>query len=78
MNGKGEGKIEFTAKDLHRLRWEARTARARMKAEGLYGRCFEEERYEFAREYARGNTWNTERSKRFAERVRKHLDQRPA
>lgn len=71
----GRGEVTFTPEDIEILRQSAERGRGRMFTLGLRGRSYEEERYEFAKDWAEGNHWNTARTRNWAAKIKRELEQ---
>jgi hypothetical protein len=67
--------ITFTADDLDLLRKSADIGRAMMFNARLRGKSPQEKSYEFAKDWAEGNHWNTKRTREWAKEIKKRLDQ---
>ena len=67
--------IQFTAEDIDLLRASADVGRAMMFTMRRRGKSYQEKRYEFAKDWAEGNHWNTKRTREWARDIRKELEQ---
>lgn len=67
--------VQFTAEDLELLRRSADAGRAMMFNLGRRGKSYQEKRYEFAKDWAEGNHWNTKRTREWAQDIREELEQ---
>jgi hypothetical protein len=72
---KVQEEITFTFEDLELLRVATDIGRATMFKFGLRGKSYEERRYEFAKEWAEGNRWNTARTRAWARDIKRELEE---
>ncbi|MEK6744268.1 MAG: hypothetical protein AABZ15_11680 [Nitrospirota bacterium] len=82
MENRGQGpgagvreEIQFTAEDLARLRSSAESAAAIARRHGCRDATYQERRWEFAKDWAAGNRWNTKKSWNWAREIKKELDE---
>ena len=69
MINESREKIIISMEDLTLLKESAEIGRARMFAAGLRGKSYQEKRYEFAKEWAGGNHWNTRSTREWARNI---------
>lgn len=65
--------VEFTAAEIEILRQTAEAAREIIKGVGGRFESYQEKRYEFAKEWAEGNHWNSKKSIAWAERIKREV-----
>ena len=65
--------ITFTAAEIEVLRRSAEMTEQYLRSEGLRFKPYQVKRYEFAKEWAEGNHWNSKKSTAWAEKIKREL-----